>query len=177
MRTRGHSYREAESNLEKLTVHRRPVNNQQNQTDHNPGAASQENLLPPVAEDCAPPAQRCSYKSMGSHPIQSKDKRSLKRFQPLSIGQRTSALTSIIDRLRAKLCTLRYWWRPGDDETYLLNAALKQEWLRIQWLPPSPMGPSIVGLSSVAWCLIANSSSAFWTGSTSLRSFRMSGEL
>jgi len=58
--------------------------------------------------------------------------------------------------------------------TYLLNAALKQGMVEIQWSPPSRWGPQLL-VCPVAWCLIATSSSAFWTGSTSL-SFRMSGE-
>jgi len=66
------------------------------------GAVLAKNLLPPAAET-VPPASEVLVQVDGSHPF-SQRINALKRFQPLSIGQRTSVrLISIIDRLRAKL--------------------------------------------------------------------------
>ena len=52
-----YSYRESQSNLEKLTVHRCLVNNHNKiklMTNQVGAVLAQENLLPPAAEDCAP---------------------------------------------------------------------------------------------------------------------------
>jgi len=171
MRTALYSYREAESNLEKLTVHRRPVNNHNKIkliTTQVGAVLAQENLLPP-AEDCAS-SKRGARTSRGS-PFRSKDKRSFSAFSrclstrehlydwPASQIESKTVPSATDDDLATmkRICSMRRWSR---------------EWLRIQWLPP--MGPSIVGLISslVPHC----HSSSVWTGSTSLRSFRMSGE-
>ena len=76
-----YSYREAQSHLEKLTVHRRRVNNH-NQirqiTDEVGEVLAEENLKPPVKKDCAPPADELIVQLDGGHiPIKDKDKRSL----------------------------------------------------------------------------------------------------
>ena len=80
-----YSYREAQTNLEKLTVHRRQVNNH-NQirqiTDDVGEVLAEENLKPPKKEDCAPPAQEVIVQVNGGHILtKDKDKRS---FEALS---------------------------------------------------------------------------------------------
>jgi (p)ppGpp synthase/HD superfamily hydrolase len=80
-----YSYREAQSNLEKLTVHRRPVNNHNNIkliTTQVGAAISEENFKSPAAGDCAAPAPEVIVQVDGGHiPIKDQDKRS---FEALS---------------------------------------------------------------------------------------------
>lgn len=127
-----HSYREAQTNLEKLTVHRRPVNNH-NQirqiTDKVGEILAQENLKPPAPEDCAPPARELVVQVDGGHiPIKEKTKRS---FEALSaVIYRPESIRTIDQHHREierKSCALV----AEDDalatlKTYVLNAALKQ---------------------------------------------------
>ena len=127
-----YSYREAESNLEKLTVHRRPVNNHNKiklLTNQVGAVLAEENLKPPTKEDCAPPAQEVIVQVDGGHiPIKDKDKRS---FEALSAVVYQPQNIRTIDQnhreIERKSCVLS---AQDDDlatmKTYLLNAARKQ---------------------------------------------------
>ena len=65
-----YSYREAQTNLEKLTVHRRRVNNH-NQirqiTDNVGEVLAADNLKPPAQKACAPPAHELIVQVDGGH--------------------------------------------------------------------------------------------------------------
>ncbi|MEM9155161.1 MAG: ISKra4 family transposase [Cyanobacteria bacterium P01_F01_bin.33] len=127
-----YSYREAETNLEKLNVHRRRVNNH-NQirllTDTVGEVLAAENLKPPAAEECASPAAELIVQVDGGHvPVKDKEKRS---FEALSAVVYRPETIRIVDRhhreIESKSCALS----AKDDgqvtmKTYLLNAALKQ---------------------------------------------------
>jgi len=80
-----YSYRQAQSNLEKLTVRRRSVNNHNNiklLTTQVGAVLSQENLKTPAARDCAAPATAVIVQVDGGHiPLKQQDKRS---FEALS---------------------------------------------------------------------------------------------
>lgn len=126
-----YSYREAQSNLEQLNCQPRPVNNH-NQvkliTDRVGAALSEQNHIPPTADECAAPAENLIVQMDSGHiPIQDKTKRS---FEALSAvvyrldnlqqmnrhyhhGARTCVLSAIDDQLKT-------------IKTFLLNAALKQ---------------------------------------------------
>jgi hypothetical protein len=127
-----YSYREAQANLEKLTVHRRQVNNH-NQirqiTDDVGEVLAEENLKPPTKEDCAPPAQEVIVQVDGGHiPTKDKDKRS---FEALSAVIYRPENIRTIDQhhreIESKSCVLS---AKDDDlatmKTYLLNATRKQ---------------------------------------------------
>jgi hypothetical protein len=127
-----YSYREAESNLQKLTVHRRAVNNHNaikliaNQVG---AVLARENLVPPAAKDCAPPAPEVIVQIDGGHiPIQDNDKPS---FEALSAvvyrPQKLRTIDSQHCELECKSCALS---AQDDDlatmKTYLLHAVLKE---------------------------------------------------
>jgi hypothetical protein len=127
-----YSYREAESNLEKLTVHRRPVNNH-NQirqiTDNVGEVLASENLLPPDKKDCAPPAAELIVQVDGGHiPLKDQDKRS---FEALSAVIYSPQSIRTIDQhhreIERKSCVLS---AKDDDlatlKTYVFHAARKQ---------------------------------------------------
>jgi hypothetical protein len=127
-----YSYREAEKNLEKLTVHRRGVNNhnQINLITNQVGAViAQENLKPPSPEECAPSESEVIVQVDGGHlPTQEEDKRS---FEALSaVIYRPESLQPLDSHHRAissKSCVLS----SRDDnlstiKTYVLHAARKQ---------------------------------------------------
>lgn len=126
------SYREAQSNLEKLMVHRRRVNNHNQiklMTNQVGAVLAEDNLKPPAVEDCAPPTPELIIQVDGGHiPIKDKDKRSFEAlsaviYRPESIRKIDSQHRSIENKscvLSAKddhLATIR---------TYVLNAARKQ---------------------------------------------------
>jgi len=127
-----YSYREAESNLEKLTVHRRSVNNHNKiklMTTLVGAVLAQENLKPPAVEDCAPEATEVIVQVDGGHiPIKERDKRSFEAL--LAVVYRPESLLRIDQQHReieSKSCALS----AEDDnlttmKTYLLNAARKQ---------------------------------------------------
>jgi hypothetical protein len=127
-----YSYREAECNLEKLTVHRRPVNNHNKiklLTNQVGAILAEENLNPPAPEDCAPPAQQLIVQVDGGQiPTQKPDKRSFEALSAVvyrpenirsidqhhrQIGSKSCALSALDDGLVAM-------------KTYLHHAALKQ---------------------------------------------------
>lgn len=127
-----YSYREAQTNLEKLTVHRRRVNNHtqiRKITDDVGEVLAEENLKPPNQKDCALPADELIVQLDGGHiPIKDHDKRS---FEALSavIYRRESIRT--IDphhrEIERKSCVLS----ARDDDlatikTYVLHATRKQ---------------------------------------------------
>ncbi|MEL6555963.1 MAG: ISKra4 family transposase [Cyanobacteria bacterium J06621_11] len=127
-----HSYREAESNLEKLNVHHRPVNNHVRvQTIiHQVGEQlSQKNQHPPMAEDLSHPADALIIQVDGGHiPTKDKDKRSFEAlsgviYQPNNLEvvdnhhRRISDKSCVISALDDDLKTFK---------TYVHNAALRQ---------------------------------------------------
>ena len=127
-----YSYREAQSNLEKLTVHRRPVNNHnkiKKLTNQVGEVLATEHLKPPVATDCAPAATELIVQVDGGHiPTKDPDKRS---FEALSAMVYRPESIRTIDphhrEIERKSCALS----AKDDnlatmKTYVLNAALKQ---------------------------------------------------
>lgn len=131
-----YSYREAQTNLEKLTVHRRRVNNHnkiRQLTDDVGEVLAQENLKPPVEKDCAPPANELIVQVDGGHiPIKDQDKRS---FEALSaVIYRPESIRTIDQHHReieSKSCVLS----ATDDnlatiKTYVLHAARKQGLVR-----------------------------------------------
>lgn len=127
-----YSYREAQTNLEKLTVHRRPVNNH-NQirqlTDAVGEVLTAENLKPPTQQECASPSSELIVQVDGGYiPTKDKDRRS---FEALSaVVYRPESIRRIDQHHREielKSCALS----AQDDnlttmKTYLLNASLKQ---------------------------------------------------
>jgi hypothetical protein len=126
------SYREAESNLEKLTVHRRQVNNHNKiklMTNQVGAVVAKDNLKPPKAEDCAPRASEIIVQVDGGHiPIKNKERRS---FEALSaVVYRPENIRRIDQhhrKIESKSCALS----AHDDDlatmkTYLFHAALKQ---------------------------------------------------
>lgn len=126
------SYREAQSNLEKLNYFHRSVNNHtqvKRMTDRVGALLSEENLLPPAADECTPPTKTLIVQVDGGHiPVQEKDKRS---FEALSaVAYRPDSIQEIDKHHRQivnKTCVIS----AVDDElqtikTYLLNAAKKQ---------------------------------------------------
>ena len=127
-----YSYREAQSNLEKLTVHRRPVNNHtkiRQLTRIVGDVLSKENLKPPEKRDCAAPTAELIVQVDGGHiSTKAKDKRS---FEALSAIVYPPESICTIDnhhrRIERKSCALS---AKNDNlatmKTYLLNAALKQ---------------------------------------------------
>jgi len=84
---KGYSFRQAQSNLDKLTVHRRPVNNHTNVKllSNQVGAVlAQENLKPETVVKADSSAEEVVIQIDGGHiPIKDKDKRS---FEALSAG-------------------------------------------------------------------------------------------
>lgn len=126
-----YSYREAQSNLEKLTVHRRPVNNHNNIkliTTQVGAAISKDNFKSPDAGDCAAPATEVIVQVNEGHiPIKEQDKRS---FEALSgVVYRSDIRT--IDQHHCEINSKSFALSATDDDlatmkAYLLNAALKQ---------------------------------------------------
>jgi len=127
-----YSYREAQTNLEKLTVHRRRVNNHNHirQITDNVGAVlAEENLKPPTQKDCAPPAHELIVQVDGGH-IATKEK-TKRSFEALSaVIYRPESLRTIDQHhgeIASKSCALS---AQEDDlatiKTYVLNAARKQ---------------------------------------------------
>jgi len=127
-----YSYREAQSNLEKLTVHRRPVNNHNKirQLTSTVGEIlAAEQLKPPEKKNCAAPTAELIVQVDGGHiPTKDKDKRS---FEALSAVVYPPESIREIDphhrQIERKSCALS----AQDDnlatmKTYLLHAALKQ---------------------------------------------------
>lgn len=127
-----YTYREAQANLEKLTVQRRRVNNHNKikvLTTQVGAVLAKANLMSPVPDQCAPPASAVIVQVDGGHiPTKDKDKRS---FEALSaVVYRPESIRTIDQNHReiaSKSCALSAL---NDDlvtmKTYLLNAALKQ---------------------------------------------------
>lgn len=127
-----YSFRKAQSNLEKLTVHRRPVNNHTNVKliANQVGAVlAQENLKLLAVVKAASSAEEVVFQIDGGHiPIKDKDKRS---FEALSaIAYRPENIRTVDQHHREiedKSCALS---AKDDDlvtmKTYTLNAARKQ---------------------------------------------------
>ena len=127
-----YSYREAQSNLEKLSVHRRRGNNHnqiRQRTDEVGEVLAKENLKPPVKKDCAPAADELIVQlDQGHIPIKDKDKRS---FEALSAVIYHPESIRTIDpqhrEIESKSCVLS---AKNDDlatiKTYVLHAARKQ---------------------------------------------------
>jgi hypothetical protein len=127
-----YSYREAQTNLEKLTVSRRCVNNHtkiRQITDAVGEVLAQENLKPPVNQDCAPPTGELIMQVDGGHiPIKDEDKRS---FEALSAVVYRPERIHTIDPHHREIEDKRCVLSAQDDElatikTYVLHAAMKQ---------------------------------------------------
>lgn len=125
-------YRDAQSNLEKLTVHHRSVNNQNKvklMTTQVGAVLAQENLKLPAAEDCALPAQEAIIQIDGEYiPTKDKDKRI---FEALSAVVYRPESICTIDQNHREIESKSYVLSAQDDDlstmkTYLLHAALKQ---------------------------------------------------
>lgn len=126
------SYREAQSNLEKLNYVRRSVNNHtqvKRMTDTVGGFLAQENHKPPSVNESAVAARELILQVDGGHiPIQEKGKRSFEAlsavvYKPESIQKVDKHHRQIVD----KTCVIA----AVDDQlqtikTYLVNAAKKQ---------------------------------------------------
>ena len=127
-----HSYRKAQSNLESLNVHRRPINNHNKiklLTNQVGTVLAQENLKPISKTECAAPAKEIIVQIDGGHlPVQEKNKRSFEAlgvvvYQPENIKEidkhhrqindKSCAISAVDDEL-------------GTIKTYLLNAAYRQ---------------------------------------------------
>jgi len=98
-----YSFRQAQSNLDKLTVHRRPVNNHTNVKllSNQVGAVlAQENLKPETVVKADSSAEEVVIQIDGGiSPLRIKTNAALKHYRLLLIVQKTSApLTSIIER-------------------------------------------------------------------------------
>lgn len=149
------SYREAQSNLEKLNCNHRSVNNHNQvklMSDQVGALLSAQNRLPPSAKECAAPAQALIVQIDGGHiPIQDKTKRSFEAlsaivYRPESIREIDKHHRVIVD----KSCALS----AGDDElatikVYLLNAAYKQG------LNPQTQVTALADGASNCWCVIS----------------------
>ena len=127
-----YSYREAQTNLEKFTVHRRRVNNHNHIrqiTDHVGAVLAEEDLTPPTHKECAPPAHELIIQVDGGH-IATKEK-TKRSFEALSaVIYRPESLRAIDQHhgeITSKSCALS---AQDDDlatiKTYVLNAARKQ---------------------------------------------------
>jgi hypothetical protein len=127
-----YSYREAQTNLEKLTVHRRRVNNhnQIRQITDNVGAVlAEENLKPPAHKDCAPPAHELIVQVDGGH-IATKEK-TTRSFEALSAVIYHPENIRTIDQHHGEIASKSCALSAQDDDlatmkTYILNAARKQ---------------------------------------------------
>ncbi len=127
-----YSFRKAQTNLEKLNVHRRPVNNHNNIkliTNEVGAALAQENLKPSTVVEDAFSAPEVILQVDGGHiPIKDKDKRS---FEALSAVTYRPENIQRVDRhhreIERKSCALS---AKDDDlvtiKTYTLNALRKQ---------------------------------------------------
>ena len=127
-----HSYREAEVNLEKLTVKRRPVNNHtkiKDLTTQVGAVLAEENLNAPAAKACAPAAQQLIVQIDGGHiPIKAKDQRSFEALAAIIYRPETIRILDHHHRkIEHKSCALS---AQEDNlatiKTYVLNAARKQ---------------------------------------------------
>ena len=127
-----YSYREAQTNLGKLTVHRRRVNNHNHirQITDNVGAVlAEENLKPPTQKECAPPAHELIVQVDGGH-IATKEK-TKRSFEALAaVIYRPEGLRTIDQHhgeIASKSCALS---AQDDDlatiKTSVLNAARRQ---------------------------------------------------
>jgi len=127
-----HSYREAQSNLEKLNAQRRSVNNHV-QIQHITNAVgerlSQENQTPPKPEELPVAAEALVIQTDGGHiPTKDKEKRS---FEALSSVVYQPSHIEVIDqhhrRISDKSCVISAL---DDDlktiKTYVLHASLRQ---------------------------------------------------
>ena len=127
-----YSFREAQANLEKLTVYRRPVNNHNKiklMTNQVGAVLAEENLKPSTETDSAPPADELIVQVDRGHiPIKEKGKRS---FEALSAVIYRPENIRTIDRHHREIVSKSCALSARDDglatiKTYLLNAARKQ---------------------------------------------------
>lgn len=127
-----HSYRKAQTNLDKMTVHRRPTNNHNNVKliTHQVGSTlAKENLKElPIAKGAAIAKEVIIQIDGGHIPIKEKDKRS---FEALSAIAYRPENISIIDKHHRKIDDKSCALSAQDDElatmkTYTLNAVRKQ---------------------------------------------------
>ena len=127
-----YSYREAQTNLEKLTVHRRRVNNHNHIrqiTDNVGEVLAEENLKPPAQKDCAPPAHELIVQVDGGH-IATKEQ-TKRSFEALSAVIYRPENIRTIDQHHGEIASKSCALSAQDDDlatmkTYVLNAARKQ---------------------------------------------------
>lgn len=127
-----YSFRDAQSNLDKLNCQRRSVNNHlqiQHISNYVGAQLSQENLQAPSQEECAAPAAALIAQVDGGHiPTKDKDKRSFEAlaaivYRPEQIQQvdnhhrQITNKTCVVSALNDELATIK---------THLLNTASKQ---------------------------------------------------
>ena len=126
------SYREAQSNLEKLNTYHRSVNNHTQigrLTDRVGELLSENHLVPPTDECLPPPAEELIVQVDGGHiPIKDKGKRS---FEALSAIVYRPESVQEIDKHHREITNKSCALSAKDDElatikTFVLNAALKQ---------------------------------------------------
>jgi len=126
------SYREAQSNLDKLNTYHRSVNNHtqiSRLTDQVGAILSEQHLIPPLEEACAQPAKQLIVQVDGGHiPIQERAKRS---FEALSaIAYRPESL-QVVDQHHRQIINKSCVLSAKDDKletmkSYVLNAAHQQ---------------------------------------------------
>ena len=127
-----YSFRNAQSNLDKLTVHRRPVNNHTNIkliTNQVGSVLAQENLKPETVVKADASAEEVIVQIDGGHiPIKDKDKRS---FEALSAIVYRPENIRTVDKHHREIADKSCALSAKDDElatmkTYTLNAARRQ---------------------------------------------------
>jgi hypothetical protein len=126
------SYREAQSNLDKLNTYHRSVNNHtqiSRLTDQVGAILSQQHLIPPVESACAQPTQELILQVDGGHiPLQERAKRS---FEALSaIVYRPESL-QVVDQHHREILNKSCVLSAKDDKletmnSYVFNAAHQQ---------------------------------------------------
>lgn len=126
------SYREAQSNLDKLNTYHRSVNNHtqiSRLTDQVGAILSEQHLIPPVEEACAQPAKELIVQVDGGHiPIQERAKRS---FEALSAIVYCPESLQVVDQHHREIINKSCVLSAKDDKletikNYLLNAAHQQ---------------------------------------------------
>ena len=149
-----YSYREAQTNLEKLTVHRRRVNNHNRirQITDNVGAVlAEEHLKPPTHKECAPPAHELIVQVDGGH-IATKEK-TTRSFEALAaVIYRPESLRTL-DQHHGKIACKSCVLSAQDDglatiKTSVLHAARRQGLAHDTEVTALAVALPTVGLSS-----------------------------
>ena len=126
------SYRQAQENLAKINTYHRPINNhtQISRLTRQVGEIlSKQNLMTPLPEECAEPAESIILQVDGGHiPIKEKQKRSFEAL--FAVAYRPESLQPVDDNHRTivdKSCAISAQEDNLETmKTYVLNTALKQ---------------------------------------------------